>query len=35
MLRLFIRAPGNVRRTLMAAAGAEHALLRRAALGQA
>jgi len=35
MLRLFIRAPGNVRRTLMAAAGAEHALLRRAALGRA
>lgn len=35
MLRLFIRAPGHVRRTLMAAAGAEHALLRRAAFGQA
>ncbi len=35
MLRLFVRVPGKVRRTLMAAAGAEHALLRRAAFGQA
>ncbi len=35
MLRLFVRVPGRVRRTLIAAAGAEHALLRRAALGQA
>ncbi|GIW01766.1 lycopene beta cyclase [Roseiflexus sp.] len=35
MLRLFVRVPGSVRRTLIAAAGAEHALLRRAAFGQA
>lgn len=34
MLRLFVRVPGRVRRTLIAAAGAEHALLRRAALGR-
>lgn len=34
MLRLFARVPGKVRRTLIAAAGAEHALLRRAAFGQ-
>ncbi|MCS6839652.1 MAG: lycopene cyclase family protein [Roseiflexus sp.] len=35
MLRLFVRVPWRVRRTLIAAAGAEHALLRRAALGRA
>ncbi len=35
MLRLFVRVPGHVRRTLIAAAGAEHDLLRRAAFGQA
>lgn len=34
MLRLFVRVPGRVRRTLIAAAGAEHALLRRAAFGR-
>lgn len=34
MLRLFLRVPGNVRQTLIAAAGAEHDLLLRAAFGQ-
>jgi len=35
MMRLFVRAPGDVRRTLIAAAGAERDMLRRAALGLA
>lgn len=35
MLRLFIRAPGYVRRTLMISAGIERDMLRRAALGRA